>query len=255
MRYSFASLIIVGCFTLVGVSVAEELRVGIDGDYPPFSYVENGNLAGFEVDLSKALCEQLAVHCQLVHHGWENILPDLEAKKYDLVVASVSITTQRRYWVDFSNKYYSTPSRFVRRKGSNIDITGDSLKNKSVGVVLDSVQDTYVTDLYNHMLKIKRYVDHTTLLNSFQKGETDLIVGDEIALLTGLLRVPEGKDFEFVGPKLNEPEWFGKGIGVAVRRGDQELKLKVNQAIADLRSNGRYQKITSKYFDFDIYGE
>lgn len=257
MRSYFGSLVLSGLLLVWATTgAATSLRVAIDGEYPPFSYVDgSGKLTGFDVDFALAMCEQLRVQCELVRHGWDNLLQDLRANKYDAVIASMSITTQRKFLVEFTNKYYATPSRFVRRKGSGIEIAAESLRHKRIGVAAQSVQDSYLTDLYQHISSIQRYPNDTALQQGLLKGEVDLIAGDELGLQIGFLNTPEGHAFEFVGPKLDEPEWFGDGIGIAVRHADQTLKGQLNKAIVELRANGGYKKVQDKYFNFDIYGQ
>lgn len=257
MRSYFGSLVLSGLLLAWATTgAATSLRVAIDGEYPPFSYVDgSGKLTGFDVDFALALCEQLQLRCELVRHGWDNLLQDLRANKYDVVIASMSITTQRKFLADFTHKYYATPSRFVRRKGSGIEISAESLHRKRIGVSAQTVQDSYLTDLYQHIASIQRYPSDIAMQQGLVKGEVDLIAGDELGLLMGFLNTPEGQLFEFVGPKLDEPEWFGDGIGIAVRHADQALKVQLNKAIAELRANGGYKKVQDKYFNFDIYGQ
>ena len=134
---------------VAGVATAQDMkkvRIGVEGAYPPFSWVEpDGTLKGFDIDIALALCKQMGAECELVQQDWDGIIPALLARKYDAIVASMSITEERKKKVAFSNKYYSTPAKFVRKKGSGIEITKEGLKGKAVGVQRATIHDNFIT--------------------------------------------------------------------------------------------------------------
>lgn len=234
----------------------DKVRIGVEGAYPPFSQVTpEGELKGFDIDIAKALCEEMQVECELVPQDWDGIIPALNAKKFDAIVASMSITEERKKKVDFTDKYYQTPAKFVRKKGSGIEITEEGLDGKVVGVQRATIHDAYLTDNYGDTVEVKRYATQDEAYLDMEAGRVDLLLADSVALDQGFLQTPAGQDFEFVGPELTDPKWFGPGAGIAVRKDDEELKQKLNQAIAAIREDGTYKKIQDKYFDFDIYGE
>ena len=86
-------------------------------------------------------------------------------------------------------------------------------------------------------------------------GRVDLVIADSVVLKGGFLDTEAGKDYAFVGPGYSDKRWFGEGIGIAIRQGDDDLRENFNKAIKETRANGTYQKINSKYFDFDVYGD
>jgi arginine/ornithine transport system substrate-binding protein len=247
-----------GLLALVGAAEAKDwtkVRIGVEGAYPPFSLVgPDGQLQGFDIDIAKALCEQMKVECTLVQQDWDGIIPALLARKYDAIIASMSITEERRQKVDFSDKYYDTPARFVARKGANIEISKEGLQGKKVGVQRATIHDKYVTDNFGDEVEVVRYGTADEVDLDLVAGRIDLRLDDAVAISEGLLKTDQGKDFEFVGPPMNDPRWFGEGVGIAMRKGDTELKEKFNKAIDDIRANGTYDKIAKKYFDFDVYG-
>ncbi len=234
----------------------KEVRIAIEGAYPPFSTVDkNGNLQGFDVDIAKALCEAMKVQCKVVKSDWDGIIPGLLARKFDAIISSMSATEERKQTVDFSNKYYQVPARFVRKKGSNIEITPESLKGKTIGVQRATIHDKYLSDNYGNIVKINRYDTQDAANQDMLAGRLDLLLADYTALLDGFLNTPAGKDFEVVGPPLTDPKWFGDGVAVAVRKQDKDLREMFNKAIDAIRADGTYKKIQDKYFDFDIYGQ
>lgn len=243
---------------LVGTAQAQEkekVRMGVEGAYPPFSSVTPaGELQGFDIDIARALCDQMQAECTLVQQDWDGLIPALMARKFDAILASMSITEERKQRVDFTDKYYQTPARFVAKKGAGIEVSKEALSGKRVGVQRATIHDSFLTDNFGDSVEIVRYGTQDEANLDLVAGRVNLLLADSIALDQGLLKTPAGADFEFVGPGYNDPKWFGEGAGIALRKGDTELKDKLNQAIAAIRDNGTWERIAQKYFTFDIYG-
>ena len=244
-------------FTATAASAQmKQIRIGTEGAYPPFNFVDKaGKLQGFDIDIGKALCTAMKADCVWAKQDWDGIIPGLLAKKYDAIVASMSITEERKKKVNFSNKYYVTPAKFVRKKGSGIEINDASLKGKSVGVQRATVAENFLRDNFGKIVKVKAYATQDEANLDFVSGRLDLLVADSVVLMEGLLNTDSGKNAEFVGPDYTDSKWFGDGIGIAVRKGDSELLAMLNKAIDQIRADGTYQKINAKYFDFDLYGD
>ena len=233
----------------------KKVRVGVEGAYPPFSEVTaDGKLVGFDIDIANALCEEMKVECELITQDWDGIIPALQARKYDAIIASMSITPERKEKVDFTNKYYNTPAKFVRKKGSGIEITKESMKGKAVGVQRATIHDNFVTEVYGDAVEVKRYGTQDEAYLDMVAGRVDLLLADSVAMQGGFLETDAGKDYEFVGPDFSDPKYFGEGAGIAVRKGEEDLLNMLNQAIDAIRANGKYKAIQDKYFDFDVYG-
>ena len=189
----------------------------------------------------------------IVAQDWDGIIPGLLAKKYDAIVASMSITEERRKKVDFTDKYYQTPARFVERQGANIAISKEGLKGKTIGAQRSTIHAQYLQDNYGDVADIKLYDSQENADLDLTAGRLDLVLADSIVLLEGFLNKPDGKGFEFVGPELKDPKWFGEGAGIAIRPGDAKLKDAFDKALAEIRKDGTYDKIDAKYFPFSIY--
>ena len=234
----------------------KKVRIGVEGAYPPFSYTTaDGKLEGFDIDIARALGEAMGVEIKLVPQDWDGIIPALMARKYDAIIASMTITEERKKKVAFSNKYYNTPAKFVTKKGSVKEFTKDTLKGKTVGVQRATTHDSYLTDNYGKDVKIKRYATQDDAYLDMAAGRLDFLLADSVALSDGFLKKPEGKDFEFVGPDMTEERWFGVGAGIACRKKDTDLVEMFNKAIDQIRADGTYKKIQDKYFDFNVYGD
>ena len=251
---------VVLCLALVaGTAFAGEItkvRIGTEGAYPPFNYVDkNGDLQGFDVDIAKAICKAAGVECEFVMQDWDGLIPGLLAKKFDAIIASMSITQERLKKVDFTNKYYLTPAKFACKKGFKVEITPDGLKGMNVGVQRGTIHDNFVRDKFGKTVKIKSYATLDEANMDLISGRIDLVFADSVALSDGLLKSEAGKDYDFIGPGFTDKKWFGEGIGIAVRKNSPELVSLLNKAILDIRANGEYQKVNTKHFDFDVYGD
>lgn len=232
------------------------VRFGIEGAYPPFSWTEpNGELKGFDVDMANALCKELQAKCKIVAQDWDGIIPSLLARKYDAIIAAMSITEERKKKVDFTGKYALIPNKFVARKGTEIEFSKEGLKGVKVGVQRATTHDKYLTDNYGDSVSIVRYGSFDDAYLDLKAGRIATILGDASALEEGLLNKNGGDGYEFIGPSLTDPQWFGEGFGIAVRKQDKDLTQKLDAAIQSLRDKGEYQKIAAKYFAYDVYGK
>ncbi len=233
-----------------------ELRVAIDPTYEPFTFkTADGKPTGFDVDIAEALCAEIQRQCTYVEQVWDGMIPGLIAQKYDLIISSMSITEERQQVVDFTNKYYSTPSRIVVKTGTEFTDLA-SLKGKRIGVLKSSTQEAYAMgELAPVGVNVVPYEAQDQVYLDINSGRLDGTVADSVEVTGGFLSKPEGAGFAFVGPALAQEKYFGTGIGIALRKGEDELRNQLNAAIAAIRANGTYEIINKKYFDFDVYGE
>ncbi|GAM76494.1 lysine-arginine-ornithine-binding periplasmic protein precursor [Vibrio ishigakensis] len=243
---------------LSGIAQAKEwktVRFGIEGAYPPFSKTEaDGSLSGFDVDMANALCKEMEVKCVLVAQDWDGIIPSLLARKYDAIIAAMSITEERKKRVDFTGKYAQIPNKFIAKKDAGLEFTDAGLEGVKIGVQRATTHDKYLTDNYKNV-EIVRYGSFDEAYLDLANGRIAAVLGDASALEEGVLNSAQGDQYEFVGPSLTDPKWFGEGMGIAVRKQDKDLTEKLNKAIEALRANGEYQTIAAKYFNYDVYGE
>ncbi|GAB3188804.1 ABC transporter substrate-binding protein [Hydrogenophaga aquatica] len=233
-----------------------DLKVAIDPTYEPFTYkTADGKPTGFDVDIAEALCAQIKRKCVFVEQVWDSMIPGLQARKYDVIISSMSITDERKRVVDFTNKYYATPSSVVVKAGTAYSGPA-SLKGKKIGVLKGSTQEKYAMgELKPAGVTVVPYEAQDQVYLDIKSGRLDGTVADKVEVTGGFLRKDEGKGYGFVGPDLYDKKYFGDGIGVALRKGQNDLKNQLNQAITTIRADGTYDKIAKKYFDFDVYGK
>ena len=231
-----------------------KVKIGTEGAYPPFNSIDpSGELVGFDIDIAKALCDAASLECEFVVQDWDGIIPGLIAKKYDAIIASMSITEQRKEVVDFTDKYYNTPAKFVAAKGADFDISPEGLAGKAIGVQRATTHENFVRAKFPEA-EVRAYATQDEANADLVSGRLDLAMADSVALLDGFLNTDAGQDFEYVGPDYNDPAFHGEGVGIAIRKGEDDLRAAFNEAIDKIRADGTYQAINEKYFDFDVYG-
>lgn len=257
MRFILRLAIAATTLAFVGSASAKDwstVRIGTEGAYPPFNFYDtNKELQGFDVDIAKALCDQMKVTCEFVAQDWDGIIPALLAKKYDAIIASMSITEERKKVVDFTDKYYGSSANFVTRKDGGItDTSPEALKGKTLGAQSATIHANYLEGEHPDA-EIKLYATQDEANLDLASGRLDAIVADSFVLYDWLESTEDGKCCQFVGEKLTDVEYFGIGAGIATRQEDKDLTAMFNKAIAEIIANGTYAKINDKYFPFSIY--
>ncbi len=231
------------------------IRIGVEGAYPPFSEVgPDGKIKGFDIDMANALCAQMKAQCTLVAQEWDGMIPALQSRKFDAIIASMSATDERRKVVGFSDKYYNTPARLVAKAGAGLTASAEGLKGKRIGVQRSTIHDRFVTDTFKAS-EVVRYGKADEVYLDLVAGRIDVAMGDSVAIDGGLLRRPQGKGFAFFGPAYNDEKYFGTGSSIAVRKADAALSQRFSAAIKAIRADGTYKRIQDRYFDFDVYGD
>ncbi|MCF1435345.1 MULTISPECIES: ABC transporter substrate-binding protein [Rhizobium/Agrobacterium group] len=236
-----------------GAMAEEKLVIGTEGAYPPFNSLEaDGSLTGFDIDIAKALCEEMKVTCTFKTNDWDGIIPALQAKKFDAIVASMSITPERLEKVDFSKKYYNTPPAIAVPKDSPAKSVED-LKGKTIGAQTSTSHANYAEKhMPDSQLKLYPTADEYKL--DITNGRIDAVI-DDVVVLTQWIKSDAGTCCKILTPLPIDPVINGEGAGIAVRKGETALADRFTKAIAAIRANGTYQKINAKYFDFDVYGD
>ena len=229
---------------------AENINICVEGAYPPFSWTEaSGEVAGFDIDIANALAAEMGMEATMVKTDWDGIIPALLEGKCDAIIASMSITEERKQVIDFSAKYYNTPARFIGPEG----MMENGLDGKVVGVQRGTIHQDFMEGEFPNV-ELRLYGSQDEVYLDLAAGRIDAAMGDSIAMDDGFLKTDAGKGFAFFGGSYSIPKYHGEGAGVGVRQEDTALRDNFSAAIAAIRANGTYAKINDKYFDFDIYG-
>jgi polar amino acid transport system substrate-binding protein len=245
-------------FGLSGLAAAsaEPVKVGFSPEaYPPFwSQDASGNWGGWEVEIINAICAEEKLECELTPIPWDGLIPALTTKKIDAIMNSMSITADRKKTIDFSDKYYNTPTAVIGAKDAKFDSSPEGLKGKIIGVQVSTVHAAYAKKHFTEAAEIKEYQTQDEANQDLAAGRIDATQADSIAL-DAFLKSDTGKACcDLKGLVAPDDEVLGPGVGAGVRQDDAALKEKLNAGIKAIRDNGKYAEITKKYFDFDVYG-
>mgnify|MGYP000849256746 CR=1 FL=1 len=233
-------------------AAGDVLILAAEGTYPPFSEIKDGKMTGFDIDIGLALCAEMKRECRFEPIDWEGLIPALQTKKIDVILASMNDTPERRESVAFTDPYYKNPGLFVRPAGSKTEPTADGVKGKVVGVLRASIFDNYATAKFPDA-DIQRFTSQEDANAAAVAGRVDLLFADKIVMEDGFLQRDEGKGFEIAG-ETSDPEYFGAGISMGVRKDDNQLREDLNAALKAIKENGAYKKVNDKYFKYDISG-
>jgi arginine/ornithine transport system substrate-binding protein len=286
MKHLFLTLSMIGAATLAGCGKTEapapaapatpaptaaapaaepaspwpELRVAIDPTYKPFTYkTDTGEPAGFDVDVAKALCDELKSKCVFVEQAWDGMIPGLLAKKYDAIISSMSITEERKQSVDFTGKYYNTPSCVVVKTALNLGAEATNFKGKKLGVLKASTQEKYAMgELKPAGATIVPYDAQDQVYLDIKSGRLDGTVADVVEVQGGFLSTPDGKDYGCAGGRIPvefDAKYFGAGAGVAIRKEDTALRDALDAGIKAIRDSGKWKELSEKHVPgVDLWG-
>ena len=265
-RWSVSLLGMVTVFTLAGCSNSQDssddsnseankttetataakekvLRIGTEGAYAPFNYTNaDGTLGGFDVDMANAICDDMQVTCEITAQDWDGIIPGLKAGKYDAIVAAMSVTPEREQQVAFTDPYFSNALVFLAKKDSSFDPSNsEDINAHSIAAQRSTISSQWLENAYPKA-NMKLY---DTLSNAFLdlgSGRVDAMISDKLPAIEWLSS-PSGSNYVLKGAEID----INDNFAIAVRPGDP-LQAKINQSLANLKSNGTYDKINQKYF-------
>ncbi|SKA05546.1 polar amino acid transport system substrate-binding protein [Enhydrobacter aerosaccus] len=233
---------------------AFKLTIATWGSYPPFNYLDRKGLpAGFEMDLAQEICQRMKAECEFVAAKWDDLIPGLVEKKFDIVMASLEVTPERRRRLGMSRRYYLSPGAFIAAKGAPFDGPPSLLRNKRIGVQKDSTHADWVDKSFRRSAQIKRYASVADELQALANGEVDAVFGDKAQLWLWSQK-PEGQCCELVGQDIKDAPTLGIGVAAGIRREDVKLREAFNKALSEMIGDGTYKKLNAKYFPFSLNG-
>ena len=249
------------------------VRIATEGAYPPWNYTDSsGELAGFEIDLAADLCARMQVECEVVPQDWEGIIPALQAGKYDAIMAAMSITSERREAIAFTDSYAATPARFAVLEDSElagyqapleridlnevdeaeqaaIDELAALLAGTTVGVQVATIHANFLKEYLGDVVEIRQYGTQENLDLDLQAGRVDAALA-AMSYWQPLLGTEKGEHVSLIGPgMIGGP--FGAGVGIGVRHEDGDLVAMFNQAIAAAKADGTITQLAQEHFGFD----
>jgi polar amino acid transport system substrate-binding protein len=230
------------------------IRFLTEVDYPPFNYAgPDGAPAGFNVDLARLICEEINVACTVQMRRFDTLVGALNSNNGDALIASLAETPDMRKQVDFSDPYYRSPARFVARRDVELDdVRPEALEGKKIAVVAGTAHEAYLKTLFTEA-ELHPYANADAARAALKKGEVDLLFGDGISLAFWLNGTDSAGCCEFRGGPYMESRFFGEGVGIAVKRGNDLLRQAFNWALFRLWEKGRFTDLWLRYFPISPY--
>lgn len=222
---------------------AQTLRFATEASYPPFESIDaNNKIVGFDVDLADALCKEMDATCTFTNQAFDSLIPGLKFRRFDVVMAGMDITPEREKQVLFTKPYYDNSALFVSQKGKVADIA--ALKGQKVGVQNGTTHQKFITDKHPEITVVP-YDSYQNAKLDLQSGRINSVFGDT-AVVTEWLK--DNPNLAAVGDKVTDKDYFGTGLGIAVRQGNSELQTQLDTALAKVKADGTYQAIYDKWF-------
>lgn len=257
----FTSSLFSVCILAVSASMAmaqsahwPDIKIASEGARPPYNYLDSNNeLAGFEIDLGRELCARIKANCTFQTRDWDGMIPALLGGHFDAIMAAMEISDERRKKIAFSRPYVKMPSVFIAaRKRMIRQSTPDGLKERTIGVESGGPHQAWLEDFYKQST-LRTYATLEEAILDLAEGRIDAVFGDKDAIVTFMHERKEAQCCKLMSDVARDPQYFGDGIGIGLRKQDTELKAMLDNAIDAVQADGTYARIRAKYFDFEIY--
>ncbi|ACT08146.1 extracellular solute-binding protein family 3 [Dickeya chrysanthemi Ech1591] len=253
-KLSLLKIIVIFTISPFAFAKQDVIRIGVDLTFPPFQMRdEHGNPAGFDIDITDAICKSVNAKCDYIVNTFDAQIPALLAKKID-VISPLGVTKKRKESIGFSDYAFHLPTRFVARKETNLLPQADMLRGKNIAVQQGTIQEAYAN---KHWLpagvNVITYPDQEAIYEDLYAGRVDGALCPSVALTFGFLQTPEGKDFELKGPEVTDTDLFSIGSAYGIRKDDTDTKEMLNLGLKNIMNNGEFSRIKKRYFgDIDL---
>ncbi len=275
MKKFFISLLAMSILFMLTIANAKSIRIGTEGAYPPWNNLNAADeLEGAEIDFGNEACKRMGAECEWVIQDWDGIIPALLNGKYDIIIAGMSITEERKQKVNFTNGYMNDGARFWVLKDSglaNISVGGITKVNMNnaggkekaaVGQMIAAFEDKNVcvqssTTHANFATQYMSTGSNVKLYQTVDDHNIDLVAGrcdailSDVASAVDFMATDQGSNAAFTGPTFSGGPW-GDGVGGAIRKEDTDILEMWNKAIAEMSADGTTAKITEKWFGRDM---
>ncbi|MNZ57171.1 Octopine-binding periplasmic protein precursor [compost metagenome] len=249
----------------------DSIQIATEGVYEPWNRtLPDGSFDGFEPEMAKVLCERMQIQCKIVAQDWDGLIPGLQAGKFDVVMDALAISEARKKVIDFSRPYTKAPATFIALQSSGIDLgkgtlhlrgkpeldtpaveeLRNKLKGRVIGIVSGTVYSRFIHDQFGKVATIREYKTPPEPLMDLKNGRVD-VVFEDLGFLAGEMQRASDSGLALVGPAINGPIW-GEGEAFGIRKGEPELKAKLDAAIASLIADGTINRLSRKWFQHDF---
>ena len=227
----------------VFAAIPQKIRIGTDPTYAPFeSKNAQGELVGFDIDLANALCKQMKAECTFTNQAFDSLIAALKFKKYDAVISGMDITPERSKQVAFTQPYYANSAIVIAEKGKFSSLA--DLKGKKVGMENGTTHQKYMQDKHPEINTVS-YDSYQNAILELKNGRIDGVFGDTAVVNEWLKNNPQ---LAPVGEHVTDAQYFGTGLGIAVRPDNQALLARLNSALDAIKADGTYKAINDKWF-------
>lgn len=224
-------------------SADEKIRFASSATYPPFESLDSNNqIVGFDIDLAKALCQQMQADCTFTNNPFDSLIPALKFRRYDAVISGMDITPERSKQVSFTQPYYANSAVVIAQKGKFSSL--NELKGKRIGMENGTTHQKYLQEKHPEVTTVA-YDSYQNAILDLKNGRLDGVFGDTAVVNEWLKSNP---NLATVGEHVTDAQYFGTGLGIAVRPDNQALLTKLNDALAAIKADGTYQKISDHWF-------
>lgn len=231
---------------------AFKIIIATEGGYPPFNYLDRKGIpAGFEMELAQEACQRMNAECEFVAVEWDELIPGLLDKKFDIIMSSMQITSERRRRMGMSRQYYLSPGAFIAAKGAPFDGPPSLMRNKRIGIQRDSMHADWADMSFRRSAQLKRYDTVGDALDALARDEVDAVFGDKAQLWLWSQK-PEGSCCAIVGEDIKHRATLGFGVAAGLRKEDAKLREALNRALGEIMSGAVYKEINAKYFPFPL---
>lgn len=235
---------------LLSVAQNKALTFATEATYPPFESLDtNGQMQGFDIEIIKALCAQMKTQCTFTNQAFDSLIPSLQLGKFDAIFGAMNITPARQQQVDFTDPYYANTASVVTVK-DKAEPLAKGLEGKTVGVQSGTTLAQYLQDTYGNKVTVNTYASEQSAFLDLTSGRIDAVMGDT-PLIKDWVKKNNNGNYVIVGKPISAEKYFGKGYGIAVKKGNTTLLQALNKALAEIKANGTYAKIVQKYFGND----
>ena len=264
-------LTVLASLLVIGNVYADKIKIGTEGAYPPWNSKDaSGALIGFEVELAKVLCENMGHECTIVEQDWDGMIPALQGKKFDAIMAGMSITDERKKVISFSQGYADEVASLAVMQGSNLEgmetppginltkpnstakkalkTIKSALAGKTVCTQVGTIHQNFLKSGDVGKVKVRVYKTQDEVNLDLTSGRCDVALAAAVAFTDYAEK--SGKAVVLVGPTFSGGA-FGNGVGVGIRQDDTKLIKAFNKAIDKARKNGDISRIATKWFGFD----
>ncbi|WP_431222981.1 arginine ABC transporter substrate-binding protein [Serratia sp. L9] len=224
-------------------AAADSIRFASSATYPPFESLDaNNQIVGFDIDLANALCKQMQADCTFTNQAFDSLIAALKFKKYDAVISGMDITPERSKQVAFTQPYYANSAIVIAQKGKFTSLA--DLKGKKIGMENGTTHQKYMQDKHPEINTVA-YDSYQNAILELKNGRIDGVFGDTAVVNEWLKNNP---NLAAVGEHVTDAQYFGTGLGIAVRPDNQALLTRLNTALEAIKADGTYKAINDKWF-------